>query len=282
MLIEAAETLLTPCPRYARVMGYLDELIGIGSQRGRCWDDWQPHLDRSQGLIRDAIAECPARRKAVVLGSGRLFDVPLDDLAAAFAEVVLVDLVHPLPVRWRCRKTANVHFAHEDVTGVAEQVYHAASTGAALPRSQPALFVDDPQVDMVVSVNLLSQLPYIPCRYLRRWNRYTAQEIEGFARHLIEAHLEYLNKFRGNVCLIADEVYLTYDENDRLIEERSALHGVGLPAGGESWLWRLAPRGTSGKRSILHRVRGIANVRGGLASGGASPLIEHRWPARNA
>jgi hypothetical protein len=261
MLIEAAETLLTPCPRYARVMGYLDELIGIGAQRGRCWDDWQPHLDRSQALIRQAALACPRRRKVVVLGSGRLFDVPLDDLAAAFGQVVLLDLVHPLPVRWRCRRLANVQLEYADVTAVAEQVYEAAGAGSPLPRSQPTLLLDDTDVDLVVSVNLVSQLPYVPCRYLRRWNRYTGDEIERFARHLIEAHLDYLHKFRGNACLIADEVYLTYDENDRLIDERSALHGAALPAGGEQWLWRLAPRHTTrGKSSIVHRVRGIPNV----------------------
>jgi hypothetical protein len=263
MLIEAAETLLTPCPRYARVMGYLDELIGIGAQRGRCWDDWQPHLERSQALIRQAALACPQRRKAVVLGSGRLFDVPLDDLAAAFTQVVLVDLVQPLPVRWRCRQLANVQLEHADVTAIAEQVYAVASTGGPLPCSQPTLFLDDPEVDLVVSVNLVSQLPYIPCRYLRRWNRYTGVEIERFARRLIEAHLEYLGRFRGNVCLIADEAYLTYDDKDRFIEERNALHGATLPAGGEQWLWRLAPRHTTrGKKSIVHRVRGIANLRG--------------------
>src|SRR5688572_3906040 len=81
MLREAAEALLTPCPRYARLMGYLDEVIGIGTRYRLCRAEWQPHLERTKDVIRQGAAGCARRRKAVIFGAGRLYDVPLANLA---------------------------------------------------------------------------------------------------------------------------------------------------------------------------------------------------------
>jgi hypothetical protein len=144
-------------------MGYLYELVGIKSRFGRCRTAWTPHLQRTRSVIRRAAERCPQRRKAVVLGSGLLLDVPLDDLARDFREVVLVDLIHPLRTRWRRRRFANVTLLRADVSGVAEQVYRMAKVSSAnLPRVEPSLFVGDDRVDLVVSVNLISQLPHVP------------------------------------------------------------------------------------------------------------------------
>ena len=136
---------------------------------------------------------CKQRRKAVVLGSGPLLDVPLAELSAGFTEVVLVDIVQPLGDRWR-RRFANVQTVTADVTGVAEEVYRVAKDpSAALPRAEPSLFCNDPDVDLVASVNLLSQLPYLPAEYLARVGEHAAPDaIESFARDMVAAHVAYL------------------------------------------------------------------------------------------
>jgi hypothetical protein len=261
MFREAAEALLTPCPRYARVMGYLDEVIGIGTRYRRCRAEWQPHLERTQEVIRAGMAQCTARRKAVIFGAGRLYDVPLEELAGAFEQVLLVDIVHPLSTRWTTRRFGNVQLLAADVTAVAEDVYRLGGSGGTLPVSRPTLLLDDAAVDYVASVNLLSQLPYTPGCYLRRWNRHSPQELEAFSRQLIEAHLDFLRRFRGVVSLSADVAYLYHDEQDRLAEETNALHGAEVPWPGEEWIWRLAPRRhNGGKTSLFHRVRGIVNL----------------------
>ena len=257
MLLNLLESLLTPCPRYARTMGYLREVVGIGARYRRCKRDWQPHLDCSHDLIRRASARCPSRRKAVVLGSGRLYDLPIEELSAAFNHVVLVDLIHPLPARWRCRRLANVQFMSADVTGVLEPLQTIAYGGGTLPRSQPTLFLDDPEVDLVVSLNILSQLPIIPERFLRRWLRFTDEAIEHFGGQLMQAHVEYLRRFAGVVCLSADATFLTVDADERIVTAEDALRGLALPWQGEEWTWRLAPRdGNRAKTGYYHRVRG--------------------------
>src|SRR5262245_33096047 len=225
-MLDFLEGMFLRCPRHVRVMGYVDEIVAIGKRYRKVQPDWQPHLDRSKDVVRQAIAQTTPRRTAVVLGSGRLLDVPLVELAAAFERVVLVDIVHLGEARRVCRPFANVELAALDVTAVSEALFHLAPAGGPLPQSKPAHFLDDPRVDLVASMNLLSQLPFTPCRYLRRWNRYSAGELEKFARHLIEAHLAYLGRFSCTVCLIADKDYLTVDAAERLVETRSGLHGI--------------------------------------------------------
>ncbi len=261
MFLNLLETLLTPCPRYVRTMGYLREVIGIGVRYRRCKADWQPHLDRSRDWIRQAIARCPSHRKAVILGSGRLYDAPLQDLATAFDEVVLVDLIHPLPARWRCRRLANVQRVSADVTGVLEPLQTIAYAGGTLPTSQPALFLDDSEVDLVVSLNILSQLPIIPERFLRRWLRFTECDIATFGRQLMAAQIAYLQRFGGVMCSIADVAFLTVDADEQIVKEEDALRGLALPWSGAEWIWRLAPRGAGRtKTGYYHRVRGMISA----------------------
>jgi hypothetical protein len=261
LVLHFLEGMFLRCPRHVRVMGYLDEIVAIGARFREVQTEWLPHLQRSKEFVRRAIAQSAPRRTAVIFGSGRLLDVPLAELAAAFERVMLVDIVHLGEARRQCRPFANVALAALDVSGVSEAVYHLGPNGGPLPHSQPTLFLDDPRVDLVVSMNLLSQLPYTPCKYLRRWKNYSDRELEDFARHLIDAHLSFLSRFACSVCLLADEAYLTYDAAERLIEVREALHGAILPWPGEEWIWRLAPRAKPGETSLFHRVRGAIRER---------------------
>jgi hypothetical protein len=159
MLPEWLDNLLTPCPRPVRALGYRRELRNLQRRRDEWGEAWAGHFERSRAVIRAAMERCPGRRKAVVLGSGRLDDVPLDELAAAFREVVLVDIVHPFRTRWQLRRFRNVRPLACDVTGTVAAVYRAAWTGDALPRVEPDLFCGDPEIDLAASVNRCRSCP---------------------------------------------------------------------------------------------------------------------------
>jgi hypothetical protein len=264
MLAELLRFLVTPCPRWVRAMGYLHELISIKARHDRCRRAWRPHLERTRAVLRAAAARCPRRRKAVILGSGLLYDVPLPELSAAFEEVVLVDVVHPLGAGWRL---ANVTALAADVTGTAEAAHRVAHrAGAPLPRVRPELFCDDPEVDLVASVNLLSQLAYVPCKYLSAAGAHAAEEIAAFGRDLVRAHIDYLPRLPGVVALVCDLERLTLDRGGRLVERLSALRGVKLPWAGEEWTWDLAPRPEAHPDySYQRRVVGVVNVKEGAA-----------------
>jgi hypothetical protein len=260
MIAELFRYLVTPCPRYVRAMGYLHEQVSIKARRDRCHRAWELHLERTKDILRAAMRRCPRKRKAVIFGSGMLYDVPLSELATAFTQVVLVDVVHPLGAGWRL---ANVTALAADVTGTAETIYRLAKRdGEPLPRVAPQLFCDDPEVDLVASVNLLSQLPYIPCKYLSEKGAYPAEEITVFGRDLVVAHIDYLKRLPGVVALICDRERLTMDRTGALVERLSALRGVKLPWSGEEWTWDLAPRPEASPiYSYQRRVVGIPNVK---------------------
>jgi hypothetical protein len=259
MIAELFRYLATPCPRYVRAMGYLSEQISIKARYERCRRAWEPHLERTRAVIRSAIERCPQRRKAIIFGSGMLLDVPLSELVSAFAEVVLVDVVHPLGAGWRL---GNATALAADVSGVAEAVYLIAREGGEpLPRFRPEQFCDDPEVDLVASVNLLSQIPFIPCKYLTDAGVYPRDEITAFARDLVLAHIDYLKRLPGVVTLICDLERLSLDASGKVVERLTALRGVQLPWSGEEWIWDLAPRPEANPDfSYQRKVVGIVDV----------------------
>jgi hypothetical protein len=263
MIPEVIESLATPCSRPLRGMGYLRELMAIRGRASRCWNAWKPHLEHSKAIIQSAIGQCSERRKAVILGSGMLYDVPVEELSMAFRDIVLVDIVHPLKNWLPSLRYKNLNCVTADVTRAAEEVFHVAKLpGATLPCTEPSLFLDDLEVDLVVSLNLLSQLPVIPTTYLERVGIHSPEAIAAFARHLIAAHLAYLQRFACTVALITDVEKLTLNRAAKVIGTSSLLHGVPLPCDGETWTWRLAPRPEADPHySYYRRVVGIANLR---------------------
>ncbi len=249
---------LTPCPRAAWRMGQLREVLNIR----RCWHwwhtAWEPHFERTRATIRRGIERCPQRRVAVVIGSGWLHDVPLDDLAASFAEVRLVDVIHPLPIRWRVRAYPNVRLIHHDITGTTDAIYRAADVASlSLPISRPTLYLDDPEVDLIASVNILSQLPYLHVEYLLD-RAHSREAIFVYARQVIQAHLDYLERMPGVKAIIADVDSTRLDQRGRVIETTGTLYGEPFPWADETWSWTLVPRQSrSPFHSFVRRVHGV-------------------------
>jgi hypothetical protein len=278
MIPQAIEYLATPCSRPLRGMGYLRELMAIRGRAWRCWNAWKPHLEKSKSIIRTAVEHCSQRRKAVILGSGMLYDVPVDELSAAFREVLLVDIVHPLKNWLPGFRHKNLRRVTADVTGTAEEVYRIAKlSGTILPRTEPSLFLDDPEVDLVVSLNLLSQLPVIPTTYLERVGAHSPDAIQAFARHLITSHLAYLQRFECTVALITDVEKLTLNHAGTMIGKTSLLRGVELPGIGETWIWQLAPRPEAdADYSYYRRVVGIQSIKQ-IANSPVGPCANVSW-----
>ena len=263
MFLDWLDPLLTRVPRAVRAMGYLREINGIHKRYERCREAWAEHVAQSRSVIRRAVERCTQRRKAVILGAGLLHDVPLEELAATFREVILVDLVHPFQSRWATRHLPNVRRLAADVTGTVEQVYQLAwEAHLPLPRSRPQLFCDDPEVDFTASMNLLSQLPCVPLTYLTQEGAHASEKIALFARHLIEAHLDYLARQPGVVALVTDVERLKITLAHQVVERRDLLLGVLLPKAGDEWEWRLAPCPEADPRHHYYRrVVGIADYK---------------------
>ncbi len=239
-------------------MGYVRDLRALGGLRSRCRLAWQPHLENTRKLIIESAEGCERHGTALVVGTGLLFDIPVAELARMFERVLLVDIVHLWAPRQLVQKFDNVELIECDITDVVERVYRSACDGQ-LPRlstTPPNLF-HDMNIDLAVSVNILSQLPVLPNAFLsRRIMDYNEQEVSKFSRHLTEDHLDWLSGFQGRACLIADLERL-FCKGHRVVKRQGSQWGVRLPQGFNDWYWNLAPRPDLDQRyDIRHRVAG--------------------------
>lgn len=259
MLLEWAHYLSTPAPWAHRRLGYLRESVSLLSRSRRCRRAWAPHLEASRALIGEAIADVPLRRSAIVLGSGLLDDVPLRGLAEAFDSVLLVDAVHPWPSRLQARRHANVRLMTADLSGSAELLL---GRSADLLDPLPVLCAGG-DVDLVISANLLSQLPILPLdRLASRAGQRLPNPPLDLGRRIVEAHLDALAGLSARVCLITDVEQIETDRDGRITDRLDLLHGVSLPAPDRAWDWDLAPFGEAERdRRLVHRVQAYRNWR---------------------
>lgn len=263
MIIELFENLLTPCSRAMRKVGYLRGQIRIKVRHRQCRLAWQPHIERTKQFLNDATMLCPQRRRAVILGSGLLLDIPLADLSRSFREVVLVDVVHPLKVWLLAKWFGNVRLVRADVTETAAELTKVAKfPSLPLPRATPILFCDDSEIDFVASVNLLSQLPHLPTDYLDKQHPRPGSEVDAYARQLVESHLDYLRRLPGIVTLVTDVEKLQVDRAGRVLDCLDLLYGARVPWPGTEWTWEHVPlRHLSNDFAYHRRVMAVANVK---------------------
>lgn len=255
MLAEWIRYVTTPCPRHLRAMGYLHQAIAAQARHRRCRRAWAGHLEASRAAILAAAGRCRRRRRVTVLGSGALLDVPVEDLSALFAEVRLVDILHPPAARRRTRALANVTRVAADITGVARAVHEYA--GGPLPA--PAGGLAEGDADLVVSVNVLSQLALLPRDYLE-CRGVPAAESAAFAGAVVRHHVDALAGLDGAVCLVTD-VERRVEGGEKGGESTDLLFGVTLPAPERQWTWDIAPRPeVHPDRDIRHRVSWITDL----------------------
>lgn len=262
MLLDLLHLLTTPAPRAQRRLGYLRDSIWLMSRARRCRRAWAPHLAASRAVMRAAIAGTERRDTAVVLGSGLLLDVPLADLARSFRRVVLVDAVHLRPARRAIRAFSNVETLTADLSGAM-----ALMTGAAR-ELEPCLppVCAEPGTGLVISANLLSQLPIRPVARLEASRRplggWTPADGDAFGRRIVEAHLGALAGLKARVCLVTDIDETEEDRQGRIEARHDLLYGVRLGAPDEAWTWELAPFGEAARnRRLIHGVAGFSDWR---------------------
>ena len=173
------------------------------------------------------------------MGSGPLFDVPLKELAASFETVVFVDLYHPKAAKVAAAQYENVELVSCDVTGIAKPLRAAVRTGKDLPQPEPPqdLFKD---ADLVVSLNLISQIPVAPHQLLSKYDVYDEAFVQDYMAGLIQNHLDWLKTSSGQVVLIGD-FERQYLKDGQIQSREDLLFGVQLPKPDATWDWDIAP-----------------------------------------
>lgn len=227
MILEVLESLLTPCPRSARRLGYHTESVALGARRRRLRRAWAPHIAAARSFVERAIGRAPAGGRAAVIGSGRLIEIPLARLLDHFAEVTLVDIVHPWPVRLRAAVDKRIRLIEVDVTGVARGLAREE-----LPNHAPP---DIGEFDLALSANLLSQLPLLLVDHVPEAER------GDFARTLVATHWDWTRSLAPAVALFSDAESIRSDPARGIEQRDSTLWGFEPPPADEAWEWNLAP-----------------------------------------
>jgi hypothetical protein len=214
----------TPAP-FRRHLG---EAIGLWARGRRCYRAWVPHLSNCLAVLDTTIDDLARRRTVVVLGSGPLFDIPLESLARNFERVLLIDRAHPATIDRRLHRYPNVTRVWRDLAPIGD--------------SSPLAFLAEiDALDWVVSTNLLSQI--------------ADSAPAGDERRTIDRHLAGLAALSCPVTLITDIDYRVFDHGGTLLEDVDLLHGRSLPDADSRWLWEVAPFGEqAADRRRVHTV----------------------------
>lgn len=253
MLLEALKYLNTPCAPHFKSMGYLHELIAMEGRYNRCRTAWQSHLEQTKSVIKDAIRHTAGSDKAIVLGAGILSDIPLHALSTHFKTVELLDICFLKSTKKKAQQYRNVQLRAADITGLVADLH----ANAVIPPPSIPDNLELTNADLVISANILSQLPVIPILYLQKKNQGLGQaELTAFEQDVIQSHIELLNRCTGTICLVT-EVERTFLNDGQVIESEDMLSGFELGIEGHSWFWDLAPKGeASPDYAIRNRVIG--------------------------
>ncbi len=256
MLWEAWQYLKTqPTQKYAKEMGYLKESIAMAARAKRCAAEWQIHYEYCKTAIMQAAQKVSKRRKVVIFGAGSLNDIPLKELSSVFIEVVLVDLVFLENARKQAQEIKNVTLVEMDVTDSLPVIYSGESTATT-----PSQWLDDRQVDLVVSLNLVTQLPLIPVRWLMDKYNLENQAANILGKQLIFSHLMYLKQFDALICLIADREGVEFNRQGKEIDRYDPWWDIEPPSADYTWQWEVVPLGEGEKGICRKNTVGVSFI----------------------
>ncbi len=250
MLRELFKYITISVPDYVRDMGYLREAIAIEARYQRCKEGWQSHIDNTKDTILQAVEMCHKKEKVVVLGCGSLLDLPLRELSLAFNQVVLVDIVLMPSMKMVASLFKNVRLITADVTGIAEKIYFGKPRpDSTLPSPETYLPDCDDHTSLVISLNLLSQLSYIPTQYLKdrlKWKE--SEYLLLWENELMKSHFDALLALRCPICLISDWQMSYIDKNGNEVERHLTAPLLEKVKPYRQWTWSLVPYGKESRK----------------------------------
>jgi len=167
------------------LLGFAEASAGIARTQRENREGWWAHARHSKAFILDAAARVARPRLAVVLGAGKAYDLPLQELAQRFERLILIDIDAAALEATRAAtvRGANVELRAMDLTGVTAQLARGIGTALDSPSPEGALqtlcrsyrlvtpprfLPDGERADLLVSAMVLSQLGLQPKLAARR------------------------------------------------------------------------------------------------------------------
>ena len=256
MLLEAAHYLWTLSTMQSPNAAAAKSAVSLWSRARRCAKAWGPHETMTKAAIKANCTDLERKHTVVVLGSGLLRDVPIDFLAKEFRKVILIDIVHLALTRRMIRRKGwdHVVLVERDLSGLPSLL--AQKIGGTPDNEitiQPLSFLKDiPDLDLVVSANLLSQIG------IGTERRIVAEDLPLGPAHvvqIIEAHVAGLQALPCRVLLVTDTSWTESDHEGTITDAFDLMHGCALPPAQQEWDWTVAPFGEISKHiQVVHHV----------------------------
>lgn len=235
MIKEFFDYLFTNTSSEAKKFGYLHQTISLQARAKRCQKQWQSHIDNCHLQVKKIIEKTKRKNKVTVLGSGLMMEVPLEILLTEFENVELVDMVHPQLIRKQASKEQRLHLIETDIT--------SCLSNLPLLKTSPLV---DLNSDLVISANVISQLPLLPLHWLEKAKgpQYSEEDLFIFSEELIQNHINWITNSSGNTLLIHDYERIFVDKNQNILREEPSIHNYKTsknPCDKTEWLWNIAP-----------------------------------------
>ncbi len=243
MIIETIQHILTPARQEVKALGYVREAIAINARYNRCHTAWASHLARCHQNILAATEKLAQGSTLMIIGSGALHDAPMDDLLSANFRLILVDILHLPKVRKKYNNKNQVQFIDCDVTGLTRNLYQKKIISK--------VHFDLPKSDLVISLNILSQLPLNLKKYAKK-NHIPLPE--NFTQNIMTDHVRHLRTLAPKILLISD-LESEPEMAEALLNGKPIIFDTEMPSPHDKWHWIIAPKGELNKDfSISHYV----------------------------
>jgi len=241
-------------PPYIKELGLLKELVAIKYRQKRMSSQWLEHQEKTKLEIIKATQTLKQKRKAIILGAGLLLDVPLEHLSKSFQEVILVDIFFLQETIEQINLYENCQFQELDITGILKESLSVLKSNQDFNiffekflNKRPSHFLNDADIDFVVSCNMLSQLTLPIEKYLTKKKIPLDTLKEHFLELIKLKHLEYLKSFAKDSfkLLITDKEQNFIDKENQQIEKNIHLADELFNDFNKqnSWQWQLADYG---------------------------------------
>ncbi|MBC7372270.1 MAG: hypothetical protein H7326_11930 [Bdellovibrionaceae bacterium] len=243
MILEFIEYLRTRSSKLAKEWGYAYQTVSLKYRSRRCAGAWQSHLEQSHKLIREQFQKIKPK-SIMIIGSGLLIEIPIQDLIKSGVKIYLVDIVHAKEVRRLAKLYPQIELIEKDISSLLEILKKGMAPFQLKTIPWGTLTPWDlPKSDWVISANLLSQIPLMISESLPM----STEVYDEFARKVRDQHIERSLQLSDKVLLFADfETRYIGHDGKRIKTEAYEVNLRDLKYI-RDWTWEISPFGETSK-----------------------------------
>lgn len=228
-----------------RRLGFRSGQEGIMRRYIRENTGWVTHLNSTKNFIKTALDDMKPDTVRL-LGSGWLLDVPMDELLKKCQHIVLVDVAHPQQIIHKYQNNPKVEFQNDDLTGISNFLLKTPRKSINFfSLSNHVAHAKTPRYteDLVVSLNLLSQLSDLTVPMLTKQLKLSNKQANELAKQIQANHM--LSLPVGKSLIITDYEEEYRETEGQLLGTKPTVF-VNMPHGNRAheWDWRFDTHGT--------------------------------------